>query len=210
MSRHRLIQPTLVLLSILTAIALGSQAHAKGRRFEPSPRSETQVVQVLNEAAIISAAGRHFSAGASMAPASVRQAWLSVSVKNTGAAPVELVDGAIQVTSASESLRLQDVRELARGTQDAAVFRDVCAYATPSSQINCNGDSFSRRQRQRIEADRSDSNSVNAARLLAPGELAVQQFQLDLPKRNRASPTVLTVIVTVGAEQLAFDFKEVD
>ncbi len=210
MNRAALLQRLLVLLTLLTASALATtDAQARERRFEPNPRSEAQVVQVQNGAAIISAAGQHFSTGASMAPESARKVWLSVSIKNTGAAPVELVDGVIQITNAGEPLRLQEVSELANDGQENTYFRDHCAYASSSSQINCNSGSFNRRQRERLEAERS-SKTRNATRELALGELVVERFQVDLPKRNRSSPTVLTVMVTAGGEQIAFDFKEVD
>ena len=210
MNRHPSIQHVIILLSLLTTLALEPEAHAGERRFEPSPQSKNQLVQVLKEATIISAAGKQISAGASMTPASARRVWLSVSVKNTSAAPLDFNEGAVQVMSAGEPLQLHRIHNPATHAEDDGYMRDPCANATSSSQINCNIDSFNRRQHQRLEATRPAPETVKAERQLAPGELAVQQFQLDLPKKNQASPTTLTVSVTAGGEQLSFDFSEVD
>lgn len=201
MNRLESIRHWLVLLILLSACTLSSDAYAQSRRFDPSPRSNSQLVQVLNEKMIISEAGTQISAGASMASASIRKVSLSVSVKNTSAAPLDFIDGSIQVMSAGETLRLRNIGSPAKDVEGDGYMLDRCVNATRSSQMNCTIDSFNQRQRKRIEA---------AQHRLAPGELSVQQFQIDLPRKNHASPTILTVSVTAGGEQLSFDFREFD
>ena len=194
---------------VLAWLAADPAAHAAGRRFEPVPQSQAQIVQIVNDSAIISAAGKHMDAGASMAPASARQAWLSVSVKNKSAAPVGFGDGAIQVLSDDKVLALRSAEDALKSSKDDGYVRDRCANATASSQLNCNIDWFNQRQAKRIEKT-SDADQPALQQQLEPGQLLARQFQVDLPKKSSSGPTTLRVSVTLAGEQLSFDFREVE
>lgn len=185
-------------LALLAVFACGA-AHASERRFEPVPQP-SQRVQVMNNVTIITGEGARISAGASIGPASARQARLSVSLKNTGSTAVDFSDRAIEVTSGSTSLKLRRLEEGTEGGRSDGHMRDNCANASSSSQVNCNIDSFTKRQHDRAAV--VDQNQ------LAPGQLATRQFQLALPKHDKQIPTALNIRITVGGELISFDFAE--
>ncbi|OGT59221.1 MAG: hypothetical protein A3E01_20590 [Gammaproteobacteria bacterium RIFCSPHIGHO2_12_FULL_63_22] len=190
---------------LLAALAGASLvASAADRRFVPVPATEYQKLQVINGATIISAAGRGFHAGATLAPTSSRRAWLSVSVKNTGTVPVPFNDAGIQVQHGDNTLGMKSAEEVMGQGKDDGLVRDKCANASESSQINCNIESFNNKQEARTK-------ELSAAKaVLAPGALVARQFQLELPKRSKAIPLSLKVRVTVEGETIEFDFNELN
>lgn len=194
---------------LVLAFAAPSTVQAADRRFEPVSQSAAQVVKVVADSSIISAAGKLFHAGASIAPESSRKAWLSVSVKNMSAEPLPLVADAIAVTGNGQPLKLENADEVTKkGQAGDGYVRDPCANATSNSQLNCNIDDFNRKQANRME----DSATADkpAAEQLGSGQLVVKQYQVDLPKPSKAGPAMLKVSVTLGGEQITFDFKEVN
>jgi hypothetical protein len=193
--------PNLVFLGGLL-LAFAFSAHAAERRFVPVPQSDSQVLQVVEGMTIVSAAGTTIDAGASMAPASARQAWLSVSVKNKGAAPVAFGNDAIRVANGGKALAVRPA-DAALEAAGATPVTDECANASASSQVNCGIDQFTDRQ-----ADRIDVTNRSEA-VLAPGQLLAQQFQVDLPRKSRDGLARLDVSVRVGDEELVFVFEEV-
>lgn len=187
-----------VLVASLATFACG-KAHASERAFEPVPQS-SQRVQTLNNVKIVTGDGARLSAGASLSPVSARQAWLSVSVKNTASAPVDFSDSAVKASSEGKSLALRRLEEGAPGGKDDGHMRDNCAHATSSSQLNCNIDSFTKRQQARVAAASQSQ--------LAPGQLETRRYQLTLPKRSKQNPTKLSIGISVGGELVQFDFTE--
>jgi len=179
-------------------------AFAADRRFVPVPATEYQKLQVINGVTIISAAGKGFHAGASLAPTSSRRAWLSVSVKNTGPMPAPFNDAGIVVRHGDDILGMKSAEEVMGQAGDDGLVRDKCANASESSQINCNIDNFNDKQKARGE----DMAAAKAS--LAPGALVARQFQLELPKRSKTVPLKLKVSVTVEAETIEFDFNELN
>lgn len=190
------------LLLVLALAGASLVASAADRRFVPVPATEYQKLQVINGATIISAAGKSFHAGASIAPTSSRQAWLSVSVKNTSTVPVPFDDAGILVQSGDNTLGMKAAEEVM--DQDDGLVRDKCINASKSSQLNCNIDNFNKKQQVRME------DSLASKATLAPGALVVRQFQLDLPKRSKTTPATLKVKVTVEAETIEFNFNELN
>lgn len=197
----------LVLFAALAA-PFAASAAAAPRSFEPVAKSAAQQIQIVGGSAIITASATSFGAGASTAPASSKQLWLSVSVKNTGADPIAFSDEIIRVTGVGKALTIRTAEEALKPAKDDGLVRDKCAHASASSQLNCNIDSFNGRQDKRLsEASLAEQA---AARQVAPGKLLARQFQIDLPKKSKAGPTTLNVEVSVGGESVSFDFREVD
>lgn len=118
-SRRRACHLVLVLALSGTSLVVS----AADRRFVPVPATEYQKLQVINGVTIISAAGKRFHAGASIAATSSRQAWLSISVKNTGTAPVAFDDAALVVMSGGKALGMKSAEEVMgkADREDAAV-----------------------------------------------------------------------------------------
>ena len=195
-------------LLVVGLASLPAAAFAADRRFEPVPQSAEQPVKVVGDSSIISMAGKQFHAGASIAPESSRKAWLSVSMKNMSAVPLELGAQTVVVTGNGQPLALRNADEATKAQQDDGYVRDPCANATLSSQLNCNTDAFNRRQTERAAAEASGVKPM--AEQLGSGQLVVRQYELDLPKKSKTSPAMLKVSVTVGGEQISFDFKEID
>lgn len=179
-------------------------ASAADRRFVPVPATEYQKLQVINGATIISAAGKNFHAGASLAPTSGRRALLSVSVKNTGPTPVSFNDAGILVRHGDDVLGMKLAEQVPGQATDDGLVRDKCANASQSSQTNCNIDNFNDRQ------DARGKDMAAADTDLAPGALAARQFQLELPKRSKSIPLTLKVRVTLEGETIEFDFNELN
>jgi hypothetical protein len=208
MNTTRSRQAALFLIA-LAAVAIGPAAQAAAaRRFEPIPESQAQPVKLVGEVSIISAAAKQFHAGASMSPDSAKTAWLSVSVKNMGTVPIEFADGAIVVTSMDKPMAIRSADEAMKDAKGEGLVKDPCANATPSSQRNCTIDVFNRQQAKRT--DQPSEQEAAAARQLAPGELKVKQYQVELPKQSKAVFAMLKVSVTIGGEQVSFNFKEVE
>ena len=192
-------------LALFSAVLAASSAFgASLRRFEPVLQDPSQNVQTVNGMLIISAAGKRFGAGASIAPASLKQAWLSVSLKNTGTTPLDLEGKAVRVLANGRAAELRSAAEALGKVHGDGYVRDKCALASASSQLNCNIDSFNAKQHERM------ASVAEAHRQLAPGELIATQFQVDLPKKSGKTPSLLKVIVSAGGEDLTFDFKEVE
>lgn len=187
-----------LLLAALSGASLA--ASAADRRFVPVPATEYQRLQVLNGATIISAAGNTFHAGASLAATSSRQAWLSISVKNTSPAPLAFDDAGILVRSGDTTLGMK----LAEQAGDDGLVRDNCVHASESSQLNCNIDDFNKKQDVRMKREAS------AGAVLPPGALVTRQFQLELPKRSKTVLAKLKVRVSVEGETIEFDFNELN
>ncbi len=164
-------------------------------------------MKVLGDASIISAVAKQFHAGASIAPDSSRKSWLSISVKNVGTVPLDFGDGVVVVTSGEKTLAIRNAEEATKGSTDTGYVRDPCANATASSQRNCSIDMFNRKQAKRIAGDTPEAAAVQQ---LAPGELKVKQFELELPKKSKDAPVTVKVSVTLAGEQISFDFKEVE
>lgn len=192
----------LVGIPVAAGLFASMQCMAADRIFQPVPQSKSQPVQAVNGLLIISAAGRSFDAGASFRPKSSRQAWLSVSVKNSSRDPIQFGDGGVQVYSQGVLLRISRV-DLA-GKPEAAPLTDPCANATADSQLNCNIDKFNQKQ-----AARTSSVDAVEAQQLSPGQLVARQYQVELPKKSKG-PARLTVNITAQGEQMAFQFSEVE
>jgi hypothetical protein len=193
---------------LVSGMAVPPAADAAGRRFEPVPQSAAQPVKTVGEASIISMAGKQFQVGASIAPESSRHAWLSVSIKNMSATPLEMRAKAVVVTGNGQPLAVRDADEATKPQQKDGYVRDPCALATTSSVLNCNTDDFNRRQAERAAAEAAGAKPE--AEQLGSGQLLVRQYELDLPKKSKTGPALIKVSVTLGGEQISFDFKEVD
>jgi len=201
----RLAAVTCLLVSGLVAVPA---AEAADRRFEPVPQSAEQPVKVVGDSSIISMAGKQFHAGASIAPESSRKAWLSVSIKNMSATTLELGAQAVVVTGNGQPLAFRDADEATKPQQDDGLVRDPCANASASSLLNCNTDAFNRRQQERAAAEAAGVKP--ATEQLGSGQLQVRQYEMDLPKKSKTGPALIKVTLTLGGEQISFDFKEVD
>jgi hypothetical protein len=186
-------------------LCVAASAQAGGVRYEPVPHSPAQAVQSVNGAAIISESGQGMDAGASMAPASADQVWLSVSVKNKSPTSVAFADDAIRVLADGGDLPTRSAEEAIKLAKDDGYERDRCANATASSQVNCTIDWFTQRQQKRMEK-KTEAEQAAQRHQLAPGELLARQFQVDLPRKPRAG-AVFKVVVTIAGEQLSFDFR---
>lgn len=189
-------------ISLAAALLASMQCTAADRILQPVPQSKAQPVQAVNGLLIISAAGRSFDAGASFRPKSSRQAWLSVSVRNSSRDPIEFGDGGVQVYSQGVPLRI--TRLDSAGKPEATPRTDRCANSTADSQLNCNIDNFNEKQ-----AARTSSVDVVETHQLSPGQLVARQYQVELPKKSKG-PARLTVNITAQGEHLAFQFSEVE
>ena len=197
-------RPACRFFMVVALAATSVAASAADRRFVPVPATGYQKLQVINGATIISAAGKSFHAGASLAPTSSRRAWLSVSVKNTGTLPLPFNDAGILVRSGETTLGMKLAGEAAAKGDDDGLARDNCANVRKSSQINCNIDNFNKKQQVRTKTLSEDE------RVLPPGALLTRQFQLELPKRSKTTMAKLEVRVTLEGETIEFDFNELD
>lgn len=118
-------------------------ASAADRRFVPVPNSDHQKLQVINGATIISAAGNGFHAGATIAPTSSKQAWLSVSIKNNGTVPVPFDDSNIKVSSADTLMSLASADAvLARQFQIELPKRSKSSPATLKVSVTLEGETI--------------------------------------------------------------------
>lgn len=192
----------LLVIAVLAGTSLA--ASAADRRFVPVPATDYQKLQVINGATIISAAGKGFHAGASLAPNSGRLAVLSVSVKNTSAVPVPFNDAGILVRHGDNILDMKSAEQVPDEAKDDGLVRDNCTNVSKSSQINCNIDDFNKKQDARMKEMAAPKG------VLAPGALVARQFLLELPKRSKTIPLKLKVSVTVEGETIEFDFNELN
>jgi hypothetical protein len=190
-------------LAFAVLLAAGA-ATAAERRFVPVPQGAAQKLEVVEGMTIASASGTGFDAGATMAPASAKTAWLSVSLRNKGDAPIVFDDARVQASSAGEPLAVRDAALALAETEERAPMTDKCANATAESQLNCNIDNFNERQDVRTAAA-----AAPAAPTIAPGQLLARQFEVTLPKKSRRDLGKLEVHVAVGDESIAFTFEEV-
>jgi hypothetical protein len=195
---RRMCVATLAALAFAASLPL----QAAERRFVPVPQGPTQLLQVVEGMTIVAGAGESMDAGASMAPDTARQAWLSVSIRNTGKVPLAIGPGAVVVTSAGAVLAVRPAEAVEAA--DAEPVTDKCANASASSQINCGIDAFNDKQ-----AARAQPAPAAEATTLAPGAVQANQFQVDLPKKSRAALARLEVRVRAGDEEIAFVFEEV-
>jgi len=202
--RHRACRSLLLVALVATSLA----ASAADRRFVPVPNSDYQKLQVINGATIISAAGKAFHAGATIAPTSSRQAWLSVSIKNTGSDAMPFDDSNIKVMSGDKLMSLATAASVLAKTRDKAVASDKCVNLTGSAQTNCDIDNFNEKQAART--DKNQPALMLDRPMLASGIVLARQFQIELPKRSKTSPATLKVSVTVEGETIAFDFNELN
>lgn len=199
---------------LLALLAASTAASAADRRFVPVPNSEFQKLQVINGATIISAAGRQFHAGATIAPASKHQAWLSVSIKNNSKAAVAFDDGSVQIISGDKPLPFKPAESVIARDDLRGPYQDECASmpgtaagSPGSTQINCNIDRFNLRQSKRT----AGANGAPLERpAIPPGVVLARQFQLELPKRSKTAPATLKVSVTVESETISFEFNELN
>lgn len=196
-----MIRPAMLCIGLLAA----ATAAAADRRFDPVPQSPLQHVQSANGLTIISASGQKLGAGASISASNSKKAWLSVSVKNTGQAPVGFTDAAIAVTSGSEKLSFRRAGEVAGKAGDDGLVRDKCAQASSSSQVNCNIDSFNDKQAKRLAAEEQSESEQ-----LGVGQLVARQYQVDLPKKAKRDAVTLTVTITLDGEAINFVFMQAD
>lgn len=102
-----MIRPGMLCIGLFAAATAG----AADRKFDPVPQSALQHVQSANGMTILSASGQKLGAGASISASNSKNAWLSVSVKNTGKAPVGFSDAFIVVTSGGEKLNFRRAGE---------------------------------------------------------------------------------------------------
>jgi hypothetical protein len=193
---------------LINLLALSQGALASERRFEPVVHADTQRTQTINGMVIVSTDGQRYGAGAALAPASTNQQWLSVSVKNTGTAPVTLDYRDILVMANGQPLATRSAEAALAQEKVDEYPKDRCANSTAASQLNCNIDSFNERQASRAIAS-TEPRDADAIIQIAPGQLISRQLQVDLPKKSKSHPATLTVSVTVEGEQLSFDFAEV-
>jgi len=114
-----------LVIAVLAGTSLA--ASAADRRFVPVPATDYQKLQVINGATIISAAGKGFHAGASLAPTSGRRALLSISVKNTGPAPVSFNDAGILVRHGDDVLGMKLAEQVPGEAKDG---KDMAAANT--------------------------------------------------------------------------------
>lgn len=192
----------------LLALALAGAANAASRRFEPVLKSPAQQVSVLNGMSIVSASGAHFSAGASFSPESARQGWLLVSVKNTGAQPAVFDAGSITVSAAGKPLVVHGADEIAaKAGSGYWLANKNCINATKTSYSSCMAaDSFNKTKGDKPAGQAPAQPTL--PRQILPGEVFPSQFLVELPKKSRGEPAVLTVTLRLQGEQLGFEFKE--
>ena len=195
-------------LLLATLMIACLDASAADRRFVPVPNSDLQKLQVINGATIISAAGKVFHAGATIAPTSSRQAWLSVSIKNNGSAAVPFDDSNIKVAAGDKLMSLQPAESVLAASRDKSATPDKCVNLSGSARTNCDIDNFNEKQARRV--DKSQPVPVLERPMLAPGIVLARQFQIELPKRSKSAPATLKVSVTVEGETIAFDFNELN
>lgn len=196
-----MIRPGMLCICLFAAATVG----AADRKFDPVPQSALQHVQSANAMTIISASGQKLGAGASISASNSKKAWLSVSVKNTGNAPIGFTDAAIVVTSGGEKLILRRAGEEPGKAGDDGLVRDRCAQASSSSQVNCNIDSFNDKQSRRLAAeDRAESEQLGV------GQLVARQYQVDLPKKAKREAVTLNVSITLDGEAINFVFMQAD
>ena len=112
------------------------------------------------------------------------------------------------MTGNGQPLAFRDADEATKPQQDDGLVRDPCANASASSLLNCNTDAFNRRQQERAAAEAAGVKP--ATQQLGSGQLQVRQYEMDLPKKSKTGPALIKVSVTLGGEQISFDFKEVD
>lgn len=192
---------SMLCIGLLAAASAG----ASDRRFDPVPQSALQHVQSANGMTIISASGQKLGAGASISASNSKKAWLSVSVKNTGKAPVGFTDAAIVVTSGGEKLILRRAGDESGKGGDDGLVRDKCAQASSSSQVNCNIDSFNDKQARRLAAEvQAESEQLGV------GQLDARQYQVDLPKKAKREAVTLIVTITLDGEAINFVFMQPD
>jgi hypothetical protein len=186
-------------VALVAMLCLAASAHAEVGGFAPKPRTAAQVVQAAGDRTIVSASGTAIEAGASFEQVSNKRAWLAVSIRNKGAAPLAVGDDAVRVTAAGKALSIEDVTD---PKSDEAPGVDTCASASKTSQVNCGIDRFNARQKDRVgEADDAS---------LAPGEVQARQFEVTLPKAWQTTPAKITVSVVVAGEALEFDFERAE
>ena len=99
-------------------------ATAAERRFVPVPQGPAQKLEVVEGLTIASASGTGFDAGATMAPASAKTAWLSVSLRNKGGAPIVFDDARVQAGSDGEPLAVRDAALALAEAEDRAPVTD--------------------------------------------------------------------------------------
>lgn len=193
------------LAMLVIGLLAAATAAAADRKFDPVPQSPLQHVQSANGMSIISASGQKLGAGASISASNAKKAWLSVSVKNTGKAPVGFTDAAIVVSSGSEKLAFRRAEEVLGKAANDGLVRDKCAQATASSQVNCNIDSFNDKQAKRQSAE----EHVEAEQL-GVGQLVARQYQVDLPRKAKRESVSLNVTITLDGESINFVFMQAD
>ncbi|MCX7041572.1 MAG: hypothetical protein NT117_02565 [Gammaproteobacteria bacterium] len=110
-------------------------ASAADRRFVPVPATDYQKLQVINGATIISAAGKGFHAGASLAATSGRLAVLSVSVKNTSVVPVPFNDAGIVVRHGDNILDMKSAEQVPDQPKDAKDMAAANADLAPGALV---------------------------------------------------------------------------
>lgn len=192
----------------MNLLTLSESALASERRFEPVVHADTQRIQTINGMVIVSTEGKRFDAGAALTPASTNQQWLSVSVKNSGTAPVTFDYREILVLANGQPLVTRSAEAALAQVKVDEYPKDKCVSSTAASQLNCNIDAFNERQANRAVVS-TKPQEADAKIQIAPGQLISRQLQVDLPKKSRSHPATLTVSVTVEGEQLSFDFAEV-
>jgi len=192
----------------MNLLTLSEGALASERRFEPVVHADTQRIQTINGMVIVSAEGKRFDAGAALAPASAKQQWLSVSVRNTGSAPITFDHREILVLANGQPLVTRSAEAALAQEKVDEYPKDKCVNSAATSQLNCNIDAFNERQANRAVVS-TEAQEADAKIQIAAGQLISRQLQVDLPKKSRSRPATLTVSVTVEGEQLSFDFAEV-
>jgi hypothetical protein len=194
-------RPAMLCIGMLAA----ANAAAADRKFEPVPQSSLQHLQVVNGMTIVSASGQKLGAGASIPSSNAKKAWLSVSVKNTGKAPVGFTDSAIVVTSGGEKLNFRRAGDVPGKSAGDGLDRDKCAQATSTSQVNCNIDSFNAKQARRLAAEEQAEPEQ-----LGVGQLVARQYQVDLPRKAKRQAVSLNIAITVDGEEIVFVFMQAD